>query len=147
MWSGGRAGRAANYSQGCQICVAGAQKREPLQKLSNTWTRAADPPIAAPLLPPPCRQAERREDIRSVLEHMGYDRVVDMAGEEANNRYFEVGVGVAGQGGWSVSKSGAGGWCRRRPCGKHAPPLTPCLWAGLGWAVHLSKHLYLGESQ
>ena len=41
----------------------------------------------------PNRQAERREDIRAVLDRMGYDRVIDMTGEENNQRYFE-GTGV-----------------------------------------------------
>lgn len=41
----------------------------------------------------PNRQAERREDIQAVLNKMGYDRVVDLTGEEANQKYFE-GTGV-----------------------------------------------------
>lgn len=41
----------------------------------------------------PNRQAERRQDIREVLEHWGYDRVVDLSGEERQGRYFE-GTGV-----------------------------------------------------
>jgi hypothetical protein len=41
----------------------------------------------------PNRQAERREDIMGVLNHMGYDKVLDMTGEEQHGRYFE-GTGV-----------------------------------------------------
>jgi hypothetical protein len=41
----------------------------------------------------PNRQAERRPDIKGVLAHLGYDRVVDLSGEEAGGRYFE-GTGV-----------------------------------------------------
>ncbi|KAL4540369.1 hypothetical protein Ndes2526A_g03354 [Nannochloris sp. 'desiccata'] len=41
----------------------------------------------------PNRQRERREDIQAVLNKMGYDRIVDMTGEERKNKYFE-GTGV-----------------------------------------------------
>jgi len=41
----------------------------------------------------PNRQAERRGDIQSVLSRMGYDRVIDMTGDEADGKYFE-GTGV-----------------------------------------------------
>lgn len=41
----------------------------------------------------PNRQAERRHDIQAVLGKMGYDRVLDMSVEEANDKYFE-GTGV-----------------------------------------------------
>lgn len=41
----------------------------------------------------PNRQAERRPDIQGVLSHLGYDRIVDMSGEERAGQYFE-GTGV-----------------------------------------------------
>ena len=41
----------------------------------------------------PNRQAERRVDIRAVLERMGYDRVIDFSGHEKEGKYFE-GTGV-----------------------------------------------------
>lgn len=41
----------------------------------------------------PNRQAERRKDIMSILDTMGYDRVFDMTHGEKNERYFE-GTGV-----------------------------------------------------
>jgi len=37
----------------------------------------------------PNRQAERREDIRSILETSGYERIVDLSGHEKNGKYFE----------------------------------------------------------
>lgn len=41
----------------------------------------------------PNRQAERRDDIKDVLSHWGYNRVVDMSPMEDEGRYFE-GTGV-----------------------------------------------------
>ena len=37
----------------------------------------------------PNRQAERREDIRSILESSGYERIIDLSGHEKNGKYFE----------------------------------------------------------
>ena len=36
-----------------------------------------------------CRQAERRSDIKEVLQHWGYGRTVDMSPFEAEGQYFE----------------------------------------------------------
>lgn len=41
----------------------------------------------------PNRQAERRDDIKEILEGMGYGKIVDLSGEEKKGRYFE-GTGV-----------------------------------------------------
>eukprot|EP00890_Picochlorum_soloecismus_P005996 jgi/Picsp_1/6398/NSC_03746-R1_amidinotransferase family protein len=41
----------------------------------------------------PNRQAERRDDIKCVLEQMGFQRIIDMSAEEKNDKYFE-GTGV-----------------------------------------------------
>ena len=41
----------------------------------------------------PNRQAERREDIKLVLENMGFERIIDMSTEEKSQKYFE-GTGV-----------------------------------------------------
>lgn len=38
----------------------------------------------------PRRQAERRDDIKEVLQHWGYARTVDMSGAEKEGKYFEV---------------------------------------------------------
>ena len=38
-----------------------------------------------------CRQAERRDDIKEVLQHWGYSRAIDMSPFETEGQYFEVG--------------------------------------------------------
>lgn len=40
-----------------------------------------------------CRQAERRDDIKEVLQHWGYSRAIDMSPFETEGQYFEVGQG------------------------------------------------------
>ncbi len=39
---------------------------------------------------PTCRQAERRDDIKEVLQHWGYARTVDMSVAEKEDKYLEV---------------------------------------------------------
>ena len=65
--------------------LAGRPALHPSTRLATFATDAA--PAAACRWP--CRQAERRSDIKEVLQHWGYQRTVDMSPFEAEGQYFE----------------------------------------------------------
>ena len=62
---------------------------------SGTCCSARHSKLTAPCpAHPPCRQAERRDDIRDVLQHWGYARTIDMSPFEAEGQYFEAGCAL-----------------------------------------------------
>ena len=83
---GGVCGSAASWVHSGASRAAGTTSLTVLPPALNS-PAAPSPPLQSPS---GCRQAERREDIKEVLQHWGYHRTLDMSPFEAEGQYFEV---------------------------------------------------------